>query len=331
MNLYPFGYSNSKLKKLTNKEKYRELCEKETLIPIYMRDWWLDCNCGDKWDVLFYENKGEIEAFMTYYQPYPGVISMPMYSQSMGIWFNPSIAEERYDIELRRKQNICELFLDKLPTSYSYLQNFNTSFTDWLPFYWRKYKQTTRYNYVVPYLGDINKVWDNLGKVKKCITRASNRYNLKLDENLSIDTFFDLNKKTFEKQGMLPPEMHTLEKIINASKQRKQGAVWGAVDDNGKVHAALFLVWQENTVYGIANGRDPNYINSEALSFLTWEAINFAYSFGASYDFQGSMIKGVESFFLKLGGVQTPYFCIYKGRKNMKYYFNALLTKIKNR
>ena len=40
------------------KDKYHLLCNTETSIPIFSRDWWLDTVCGkDKWKVLLVEEK----------------------------------------------------------------------------------------------------------------------------------------------------------------------------------------------------------------------------------------------------------------------------------
>ena len=55
---------------MTDKEQYREFCANEPSVPIFSSDWWLDCVCGEnKWDVLLYKNKDNIEAAMTFYSP----------------------------------------------------------------------------------------------------------------------------------------------------------------------------------------------------------------------------------------------------------------------
>ncbi|MDR2691287.1 MAG: GNAT family N-acetyltransferase, partial [Dysgonamonadaceae bacterium] len=80
---------------MTEKEKYRMLCSNEQSIPVYSRGWWLDCVCGESgWDVLLCIKNGEIEAAMPYYVPCKGIISMPLYTQTMGIWFNPAFEDK---------------------------------------------------------------------------------------------------------------------------------------------------------------------------------------------------------------------------------------------
>lgn len=312
----------------TDKTKYRAYCEQQALIPIYMRDWWLDCNCGDKWDVVLYGNEGRIEAFITYYQPYKGAISMPMYSQSMGIWFDPAFANPNHTKEIGRRQEICDRLIERLPEHSEYLQNFPVSFTDWLPFYWRGYSQTTRYDYIIPDISDIEALWNQLGEVRRSVNRATKRYGLTVKKGISLDDFFVIYEKTYQRQGIKTPEAGTLRSIIETCLSRNQGDVWGAYDEQGRLHAVLFVAWQESVAYAIASGRDPEIPNSLAPTLLFWEGIRFASTVSQSFDCEGSMMEGVEFFLRKFGGIQTPYFTIRKGKRGVDGLFRAALNKV---
>ena len=315
---------------MTDKEKYIRFCEQESLIPIYMRNWWLDCNCGpDKWNVLLYGKDGEIEAFMTYFQPYPGVVSMPMYSQSMGIWFNPAYDLEDTTKNIGRRHEICDFFIDHLPAHNHYLQRFPPSFTDWLPFYWKGYKQTTRYDYILPDISDVDKLWSELPEIRRSVNRAKNRYGLSVKRGIALDDFFAIYDKTYKRQGIATPEAGTLRKIIEESQRRGLGDVWGAYDADNRLHAVLFVAWQESHAYAIASGRDPELPNSLAPTLLFWESICFASTVSRSFDCEGSMLQGVEWFLRKFGGVQTPYFTLYKGKRGLKDFFRIATSKIR--
>jgi len=317
---------------MTDKEKYILFSEQEALIPIYMRPWWLNCNCGaDKWNVLIYEQNGKIEAFQTYYQPYPGCISMPLYSQSMGIWFHPDYDLEDHTKNIGRRHEICDYFISNLPACNSFLQNFPTSFTDWLPYYWKGYKQTTRYDYIIPDISDTDKIWSELSEVRRSINRAKNRYNLRVEKGISLDDFFIIYDKTYKRQGIKTPGANILKKIIETACSRKQGDIWGAYDEDNRLHAVLFVAWQESSAYAIASGRDPELPNSLAPTLLFWESICFASTVSRSFDCEGSMLQGVEKFLRKFGGIQISYYSIYKGKRGIKENFRAIFKKIKNR
>src|SRR5690242_17670940 len=48
-------------------QKYRELCEKESSIPIFQKAWWLDATCGEQgWEAVILEKNGEIVAALPY-------------------------------------------------------------------------------------------------------------------------------------------------------------------------------------------------------------------------------------------------------------------------
>ena len=70
---------------MTDKEKYRLLCETTNNIPIFSQAWWLDAVCGEtNWDVILIEERNQIVAAMPFYRPLKHVISMPSYTQTMG-------------------------------------------------------------------------------------------------------------------------------------------------------------------------------------------------------------------------------------------------------
>ena len=92
-----------------------------------------------------------------------------------------------------------------------------------------------------------------------------------------------------------------------------------AKDENGVVHAALYLVFDEQCTYYIMGGSDPNYRSSGAISFLMWHAIMEAKHRGSRlFDFEGSMIEPIENFFNSFGTEQVPYF-------NIKHFKNKVL------
>ena len=159
---------------MTDKDRYKELCTTEPSIPIYSRDWWLDCVCGENnWNVLLYEKNGKIEASMPYYTPYKGMISMPPYTQTMGIWFDPAFEKENYSKNLLWKQDICEQLIRRLPKHTYFIQNFHHTFTDWLPFYWNGFCQTTRYSYILPNIRNITEIEKNRNyNIKRNIIKA---------------------------------------------------------------------------------------------------------------------------------------------------------------
>ncbi|MCL1944110.1 MAG: GNAT family N-acetyltransferase [Candidatus Azobacteroides sp.] len=305
---------------MTDKEQYRELCTKEPSIPIFSRDWWLDCVCGEnQWDVLLYFSDGcpeAIEAAFPFYTPYKKGITMPAFTQTMGIWFNPNFGKENYSKNLLRKQNICEQLIRNLPEHTYFIQNFHYLFTDWLPFYWKGYRQTTRYTYILPDIQNIAEIEKNRSyNIRQNIHKARTKYQMEMKSRLSADSFLEINAKTYERQRKKAYQSKILRRLIETAYARNQGNTWGAFDPDGRLHAAVFVVWQENCAYYIAGGSDPIGRKSGAHLLVLSEAIRAVSNVSASFDFEGSMIPGVERVFRSFGALQKPYFTISKGNR----------------
>jgi hypothetical protein len=100
--------------------------------------------------------------------------------------------------------------------------------------------------------------------------------------------------------------------LDNSCKANNSRKIFYARDDQGTVHAAIYIVWDEISAYYLMGGTDQSYRNSGATSLCMWEAIKFASTVTERFDFEGSMIESVERFFRAFGARQIPYFQIRK-------------------
>lgn len=303
---------------MTDKDKYRQLCNREKSIPLFSRDWWLDIVCGEaNWDVLLVEEKETIQAAMPLYLPHRGVVSMPHYTQTMGPWFAPEPADAKYATRLGHRQALAARFTEALKAYPHFLQNFHYRITDWLPFYWAGYGQTTRYTYLIDDLRQPQEaLWAAMSpQIRRNITKARDKEGIQIRKGIPLADFLHVHALTFKRQGCrVPGDTHVLRILVDTCRQRTQGDLWGAYDAEGRIHAAVFLIWQESSAYYLAGGGDPAVRQSGAHSFVLWETIRFAAERSERFDFEGSMLPGVERFFREFGAVQTPYFTLTKGR-----------------
>lgn len=310
------------MKAITAKEKYRLLCRSEKTIPLFSRDWWLDLVCGEtRWDVLLMEEKGRIAAAMPLYIPCRSVVTMPAYTQTMGPWFAPDAPDAKYATWLAKRQAFCHAFIESLRAYPRFQQNFHHQITDWLPFYWQGYRQTTRYTYRLPDLRQPEKLWENMcPNIRRNILKAREKHHIAIRRGIPTDDFLQVHALTFRRQKKaVPGDTALLRKLIDACRLRRQGDLWGGYDAEGRIHAAAFLVWQDSTAYYLAGGGNPDLRASGAHSLVLWESIRFAAQVSDEFDFEGSMLPGVERFFREFGAIQTPYFSLSKGNINLVY------------
>jgi hypothetical protein len=299
-----------------SKEAYHALCRTEDSIPLFSQDWWLDAACGKaNWDVLLIEENNRALAAWPLYLPRPKIAIMPPCTQTLGVWFAPFSADTKYSSALEQRQEICKQLIDRLSVRV-FQQNFSCAFTDWLPFYWAGYRQTTRYTYRLHDIKNTELLWKNTNQnLRRNIKRAREQYAVTVRKGIPVDDFLKIQSQTFERQGKKnrQPEQ-VLRRLVDTCRARGQGDLWGGYDAEGQLHAAAFVAWQNHCACYLAGGGDPLLRASGAHSLVLWEAIHFASGHTDTFDFEGSMLPGVERFFRQFGAVQTPYFAIGKGK-----------------
>lgn len=297
-------------------------CRNMPATTIFSQPWWLDAVAPESWDVVQVEKGGIVHAYMPYViqkRRSQTILGMPPLTQTLGPWLRPYPGKQANRVS-EEIELVAEL-IKKLPEYSQFRQNFHHSFTNWLPFFWQGFQQTTRYTYVIEDLSDMDAVWQGFRtNVKRNIRKS--RPKLVIRDDLGIAEFLRLNELTFKRQGRQLPYSHELVERVDAScSERQCRRILFAEDAQSRVHAAIYIVWDENAAYYLMGGVDPDLLSSAAMSLLMWEAINLASRASKTFDFEGSMIKGVERFFRSFGSEPKPYFQISKT--------NSLLLKVK--
>lgn len=308
---------------MNNKEKYRILCQKEPSIPIFSQDWWLDAVCRkDNWDVAIVENNNQIIASLPWYLKKKFLfkyIINPFLTPRLGIWISyPD--NQTYTNKLGFEKKTIHSLIDQLPKFDWFNQAFHQNLTNWLPFYWKDFKQTTKYTYTIDNTTDINKL-DSIYSItaKRGIRKAKEHVTVK--EDVSTHDLITLLKHSdtlqkFDYSGFFP----VIHNLIQSSYNRNCGKIIGAIDSNGNIHSILFFVWDENYLTFIIEGNMYDFGNSYAKYLLFDYAIKFGIEKKLKIDFEGSMLRNVEHVNRQFGAKQVPYFEISK--------VNSFLLKI---
>ncbi len=298
------------------KHKYKRICNEESSIPIFSRDWWLDATAGSNdWDVALVEEQDHVLACMPYLRKKRGCLNVsttPPLTYCLGPWIRP--AKGKPTTATSKQKTVLEKLIEQLPPFDHFKQELHYTHTNWLPFYWQGYDQTTNYTYLLPLLREESALWDGLqDKVKWEIRKATGRGELSVRDDLPVTEFFRLNKLVYERQKIsLPYSENYVAKLDEACAAHNRRKIFMAHDKQGALHAGVYVVWDNESAYYLMGGSDPERRNSGAMSLCLWEAIKFAGTVTQRFDFCGSMIKPVERFVRSFGGVQTPYFTVSK-------------------
>jgi len=309
------------------KQKYRELCREQETIPIFSKDWWLDAATGENnWSVVIIEENGRIVGALPYCSEkkyWFRLIRMPKLTQKLGPWIKYPEGIKYYD-KLSLEKRVMIAIIDNLPKFDWFEQNFDYTITNWLPFYWKGFNQTTRYTYVIEDLSDLDSVFENFEHSKrKNIKRAEKIITVKYD--LPAKEFYDNHKMTLSKEGKRIVYSYELFKRIHkACYNQDCGKTIYGVDKNDKIHSALFVIWDKNSAYDLISTIDPDFRNSGSASLLIREIMKYVSQKTKKFDFEGSMIEPVEQSFRRFGGVQKPYLRISKVNSRLLRLYRTL-------
>jgi hypothetical protein len=314
-----------------NKQKYY-LPEFQEKLPIFMKKWWLDAVCPNQWDVVCsFDKENNINGVLVYYYfKQFGIFSsigMPPLTQFSGIWFdypnNIVHLHQRY----KHAKDIADELMDQLPKVDFYQQQFHFSWGDWQPFYWKGYRQNTRYTFFIANQPNIDLLWENLkGKVRTSIRKAQSL--LKIEENVEISTLIRFQNMTFSKKNINSPLSNDLiQNMVKHSLNEKSCKSWKAIDKQGTIYGIVYIVYDETTVYLLFSNIDHTLPNLGAIYLLIWEAILFAMKTGRNFDFEGTMLQEVESVFRGFGAEMKPYFKVYKFKNGWMEALNFLTNQ----
>jgi len=279
---------------------------------IFQQPWWLDAVAPGEWDEVIVRHGGRVVGRLPYVKKRRWgleYISMPPLTQTLGPWIEKK--EAKLPKILAWQKDIMTELIKGLPHFDYFGQNFHYEITNWLPFYWCGFEESTRYTYVLLDIADHDKVWSGfLENIRREIKKAGRQVRVRTD--LGLARFLEVNKKTFSRQGIRLPYSPELVQCIDTACGDENRRIFFAEDSAGRIHAALYIIWDERSAYYLMGGGDPELRNSGATSLLMWEAIKFSSTVTKRFDFEGSMVESIERFFRAFGGIQMPYFRVSK-------------------
>ncbi len=299
----------------STQERYREWSSTASELRLFSTAWWLDAVCPGNWDAALVEKNGEIVAALPYtFAKLAGleVIKMP----ELTPWLDIAIRYpegQKYANRLAYEKEMFTALIEQLPKVPRFRQRYNYAFTNWLPFYWQGFRQTTRYSYVLSNLDNLDLVFAGFREnIRREIRKAQKR--LTVTESEDLRTFYQFNLTTFERQNTKPSFSYELLQRVETACQKQQCRKIFFAADADRIHAVIYVVLDAYSAYYLMGGADPALRSSGASSLLMWHAIQFAARATRQFDFEGSMIEPIERFFRSFGAVQTPYFSISKNR-----------------
>lgn len=286
-------------------------------LSVFEQMWWLDAVAPNQWDSIIIRDKldkciGRLPYMKTNLWGMP-VFGMPAFTQHIGPWFDIS-DNMKMVTKLKRIKHISEQFIESLNGNNVDLY-FHNSFSYLLPFIWVGYNIEPKYTYVIDSLRSIEMVYKGFdAKLRNTLKNAETKYFI--TSHVSVDQLINFVRNTFQKQSRSITTMGeaVIRRLYDASMQHNACKVIGAVDkETKKMVSVAFFVYDSKTCYYLIGGKDYSLNAAGSQELLIWEGIKFADSLSLEFDFEGSMIPGIESFFRGFGGTPKVYYRVWKG------------------
>ena len=292
---------------------YRAFCATAPDVPLFAQPWYLDaCAEGGSWDAVLAHGEDRAVAALPFFAKQTGPfrhVTMPPFVKWLGPYLLPELRGK-----LKLEHVVLQQLIGQLPPLAAFKQNFYPTLTNWLPFYWSGFQQTTYYTYRLP---DLPNLAAHEARLSRNLRRdiAAARKQVTIVHDLGPDVFWATNALSFARQGLpLPYSRAQFDRLDAALAAHGARQFFFAHDGQGRVHSVVYLIWDAHTAYYHLAGDDPALRGSGAGLLLVWEAIAYAANVLKinCFDFEGSMLPSVERMRVRFGAVQTPYFFVWK-------------------
>lgn len=317
---------------MTTKDKYKEkFCDNKD-IYVFFQPWWLDTVCNEMWDVLKACDGANNEAYMPIhvYKKY-GITSIrpPAFTPYCGIIYE-SETDEKLHTKYKLENDICECFatsIDKMKLDACFY-TFKPEFFCATPFVQHGFSAELRYTYRIN-IADMDTCFENFSKTLRKKLRKCFDSLVCETENYDLRQLYGILHQVYAKQNKpVPYSFELYQSVVENSLQNNQGQMFVVKDKQGNVNSHLFVIWDNKACYALIGANDQSYLQNNAGIYAQYLSMTFAHNMGIKqYDTEGSMLKGVEEYFMQFSGIRTPYIYITKYYNNIYKSLRTLLKK----
>lgn len=298
------------------KKRWREVCEEYDDIPIYSKAWYWDATVGntDAWDVILYEKKDIIAALPFIYRRAHGMkrIEAPWQVSRSGIWLH-SNKELSIEKKLHCTNDIIDYIIENLPKYDLFSINFDTTFDNWSPFYWRGFTCWANYTYVIKNTvnSDVRNTFSR--RRRQRVNAGARKYEIRLN-NIDVEDVLSFYQNSYnERNKTLSVDLNKLRNLLTSVRSYNAMQIRSAHYD-GKIVAIEVAFIDNLKIYHQFCSHLPEH--PDAQSCIVYNTIQYALDNNLVFDFEGSMIKGPAEFYISfMPEIEVCYFIIDKSAK----------------
>ena len=296
------------------KEEYKSFIRKQ-YVPLYFRDTYLDLVCDSEWDVVLAKEGDQIVAAYIY-----------MLKQKFGLKYivQPQLCPYTGPLFFNGKteKDLFERLVKALPRHHLCIQDFFFELPDLLG---NKNVDYKKHTYTIAYPTDIDQLWNLQSSTHRRIIRKAER-ELTYEVESDMDVFLTFVSRTFDyRKKHNPNDPEIFRKVDAALNENGQRKIVKCLNAKNEIVAMCYLMHDERWTFNFANSVIEDY-KHYGMNLILWNEIKASLEAGRSFDFEGSMIPGVDKFFQRYKGKKTSY----PSRHYSKNSMIDLLVKLKS-
>lgn len=301
------------------KEKYLSFI-RDNYVPIFYRDIYLDAVCDSMWDVVLYEEDGRIAGayiFMLKRKLLLKYIVQPQLCPYTGpIFFEPSDSRKAY-----------RHLIENLPKHHLIIQDYihgiphieNDAHT-----------LCNKHTYILDNNTNVEELWKQQSSTHRRIIRKAEK-ELQYEVTDNIEEFLEFVSLTFKKRSKKivndPVVFRKLDENLLKNGMRK---IVKCSNEHDQTVAMCYFMNDEQWTYNFANSVIEDY-RHYGMNLILWNEISATLKANRSFDFEGSMIPGIDEFFKRFKGTKTRYQSRYKSSNILVDYLVRMKTSKMNK
>lgn len=281
---------------------YDELVAASPQGSVFCTSWWLDAVAPGRWRTHEIEENGRVVA------AWPTIVRTTRLGEihagaPLTPFLGPLLPSGDGAKRRSREIKLVESLLERIGNVAHVEARCNPAFDYWTPLRWHGFEQTTNYTWRLPDLGDIDAVFSGFRENIRGHVRAAEKSGMTVDE-AELDEFLEIHRRRFARDPV------GIRAIDGAARKHDARTILIAHDADGRARAGGYFVHDERFTTYLLAATDAEVRG--AASLVLWDAIRRTAARGAGFDFEGSMLRHVESFVRSFGGVPTPYSIVWK-------------------
>jgi lipid II:glycine glycyltransferase (peptidoglycan interpeptide bridge formation enzyme) len=188
---------------------------------------------------------------------------------------------------------------------------FSPAFTDFQPFIWDHFKVVPNYTYIIPLEQSLESIQAAMSPERRNDIKKAEKDNIMIKREEDMNVVLSMVNSSLDRNASNSYNDLVKKILFDFAKPENSFAFAAYRDD--KAVAASFCIFDKNKTYYLLGGYDSQNRHGGAGASCIWHSIKLSKEMGISeFDFEGSMIKPVESYFRGFGGNLTPYHTVNK-------------------